>query len=115
MLQQYIPERAQGSYVWTSDGRKHLDMSTGEGTCQPYTPTASTSLQQHTLFAGIGVVSTGHCHPKVVKAIQDQAANMIMAQQNVFLASKPMVGASLVAAVQGTRHNAGPCQELVDA
>ena len=27
--------------------------------------------------AGIAVVSTGHCHPRVVKAIQDQAAELI--------------------------------------
>ncbi|MGO8718796.1 MAG: acetyl ornithine aminotransferase family protein [Acidobacteriaceae bacterium] len=27
--------------------------------------------------AGIGVCSTGHCHPEVVKAIQDQAAELI--------------------------------------
>ncbi|HTU50006.1 MAG TPA: acetyl ornithine aminotransferase family protein [Acidobacteriaceae bacterium] len=27
--------------------------------------------------AGIGVCSTGHCHPKVVKAIQEQAAELI--------------------------------------
>src|SRR5512132_2732226 len=27
--------------------------------------------------AGIAVVATGHCHPRVVKAIQDQAARLI--------------------------------------
>ena len=27
--------------------------------------------------AGIGVCSTGHCHPEVVKAIQEQAAELI--------------------------------------
>jgi 4-aminobutyrate aminotransferase len=65
----FIAERASGSYVWTTDGQKHLDMATG-----------------------IGVVSTGHCHPKVVKAIQDQAANLIFAQQNVFAGTGPMAG-----------------------
>lgn len=63
-----IAERAEGSYIYTSDGRRHLDMS-----------------------CGIGVLSTGHCHPKVVKALQDQAAQLIMAQQNIFTASSPMV------------------------
>merc|ERR1719324_1479664 len=33
---------------------------------------------------GIGVVSTGHCHPTVVKAVQEQAANIVHAQQSVF-------------------------------
>ena len=27
--------------------------------------------------AGIAVVATGHCHPKVVEAIQEQAAKLI--------------------------------------
>ncbi len=37
-----MAERGQGSYVYTVDGRRHLDMA-----------------------CGIGVLSTGHCHPKV--------------------------------------------------
>ena len=40
-----IAVKGQGTYVWTADGRKLLDMCTG-----------------------IGVTSTGHCHPRVVKA-----------------------------------------------
>lgn len=40
---------AKGSYVYTADGQKYLDYS-----------------------AGFGVVNTGHCHPEVVKAIQEQ-------------------------------------------
>lgn len=42
---------------------------------------------------GIGVVSTGHCHPKVVKAIQDQAAQLIHSQQNIFTSSVAQVRA----------------------
>ena len=38
-----------------------------------------------------GVLSTGHCHPRVVEAIQRQAGSIIMAQQNIFPASRPMV------------------------
>lgn len=63
-----VADRAQGSYVWTTDGRRHLDMA-----------------------CGIGTLSTGHCHPRVVAAIQHQAGRMIMAQQNIFPASLPMV------------------------
>lgn len=37
------------------------------------------------------MASTGHCHPKVVKAIQDQAKDFIIAQQNIFTASPAMV------------------------
>ncbi len=35
--------------------------------------------------SGIAVTSTGHCHPKVVKAIQDQAARFIHAQVNCYV------------------------------
>ena len=34
--------------------------------------------------AGIAAASTGHCHPKVVQAIADQATRFIHAQQNVY-------------------------------
>ena len=32
---------------------------------------------------GIGVTNTGHCHPKVVAAIQAQAAKLIHGQINI--------------------------------
>lgn len=32
---------------------------------------------------GIGATSTGHCHPHVVKAVQEQAGKIVHAQQNV--------------------------------
>ncbi|CAG8478647.1 10919_t:CDS:2 [Paraglomus brasilianum] len=62
-----VIERASGSWVYTVDGKKYLDFTTG-----------------------IGVVSTGHCHPKVVKAVQEQAANLHHAQVNVAF-HKPML------------------------
>ncbi|GAA0528512.1 aspartate aminotransferase family protein [Chitinophaga japonensis] len=43
--------KAQGMYMWDADGRRILD-----------------------LIAGISVCNVGHCHPQVVKAIQEQAA-----------------------------------------
>ncbi len=50
-----------GCTVTTADGTDYLDFT-----------------------AGIAVVSTGHCHPKVVAAIQDQAAKFIHAQVNCY-------------------------------
>jgi len=38
--------------------------------------------------AGIAVVATGHCHPSVVKAIQDQAARLIHIVRDRFLLRK---------------------------
>ena len=30
LMQDFIAERAEGTYVWTTDGQKHLDMACGE-------------------------------------------------------------------------------------
>ena len=46
--------RGQGSRVWDEDGREYLDC-----------------------VAGIAAVSLGHCHPEVVKAVQEQAASLM--------------------------------------
>ncbi len=50
-----------GCIVTTADGTDYLDFT-----------------------AGIAVVSTGHCHPRVVAAIQDQAARFIHSQVNCY-------------------------------
>jgi len=63
----FVADRAEGSYIYTDDGRKLLDF-----TC------------------GIGVTNTGHCHPKVVEAIREQAGNFIHAQANIAI-HKPML------------------------
>ncbi|MBK9926373.1 MAG: aminotransferase class III-fold pyridoxal phosphate-dependent enzyme [Anaerolineales bacterium] len=63
----FVADRAEGSYIYTEDGRKFLDF-----TC------------------GIGVTNTGHCHPKVVEAIREQAGNFIHAQANIVV-HKPML------------------------
>ena len=49
-----VAERAQGVWVEDVDGNIFLDCN-----------------------AGVAVCATGHCHPEVVKAIQDQAAQLI--------------------------------------
>ena len=63
----FVAERAEGSYIYTTDGRKLLDF-----TC------------------GIGVTNTGHCHPKVVAAIREQAGLFLHAQANIVI-HKPML------------------------
>lgn len=50
----FVMDHGRGVEVWDVDGNRFLDFS-----------------------AGIAVVSTGHSHPKVVKAIQDQAEKFI--------------------------------------
>ncbi|GAA1108664.1 aspartate aminotransferase family protein [Nocardiopsis composta] len=49
--------RGEGVHLYDEDGRRYLDFT-----------------------AGIGVTSTGHCHPKVVEAAQRQVATLIHGQ-----------------------------------
>ncbi|WP_127114814.1 4-aminobutyrate--2-oxoglutarate transaminase [Shimia sediminis] len=49
---QIFAERALNSEIWDVEGNRYIDFA-----------------------AGIAVVNTGHCHPKVMEAVQTQAAN----------------------------------------
>lgn len=49
-----VAERGEGTWLIDVDGRRWLDLT-----------------------SGIGVTATGHCHPKVVAAIQAQAATLL--------------------------------------
>jgi len=49
-----VAERGEGAMVEDVDGNRFLDFN-----------------------AGIAVVATGHCHPRVVKAVQEQAARLM--------------------------------------
>jgi len=57
-----IVERGQGCYLYDQDGSAYLDF-----TC------------------GIGVTNTGHCHPRVVAAIRQQAGLLLHGQVNIVL------------------------------
>jgi len=60
LLKQATPvlvERGEGVYLFDEQGRRFLDFT-----------------------AGIGVTSTGHCHPRVVAAAQEQVAKLIHGQ-----------------------------------
>ena len=60
LLKQATPvlvERGEGVYLYDEQGRRFLDFT-----------------------AGIGVTSTGHCHPRVVAAAQEQVAKLIHGQ-----------------------------------
>ncbi len=62
-----IVDHAEGSYIYATDGRKILDFA-----------------------CGIGVTNTGHCHPKVVEAIRQQAGLLLHGQANL-VTHKPML------------------------
>ena len=55
-------EKGEGSWVWDVEGKRYLD-----------------------LFPGWGVDGIGHCHPKVVKAIQEQAAKLLHVANNFYI------------------------------
>ncbi|MBQ6452884.1 MAG: acetylornithine/succinylornithine family transaminase [Coriobacteriales bacterium] len=56
--------RGEGMHLWDDEGRDFLDW-----------------------IAGIGVISVGHCHPKVVAAVQEQAGTLMHAS-NLFYTQK---------------------------
>jgi len=59
-LLETIIVRGEGAYLWDQAGRRYLDFT-----------------------SGIGVTNTGHCHPRVVAAIREQAGRMLHLQANV--------------------------------
>ncbi len=66
--------RGEGSRLWDADGHEYLDF-----------------------LAGISVSSVGHCHPTVVRAVQEQAAKL-MHVTNLFYTEPPMRLAARLAA-----------------
>jgi len=49
-----VPVRGEGCYLWDADGKRYLDF-----------------------LAGVAVNNLGHCHPRVVAALQKQAGELI--------------------------------------
>jgi 4-aminobutyrate aminotransferase len=62
-----IVDHALGSWIYATDGKKYLDFTTG-----------------------IGVTSTGHCHPDVVAAAREQVGKIVHAQYTTVM-HKPLL------------------------
>ena len=74
-----VAERASGAIVEDPDGNRFLDFS-----------------------AGIAVVSTGHCHPDIVRVIQDQAASLIhMSGTDFYYRQMPELASKLSSLIPG--------------
>jgi 4-aminobutyrate aminotransferase len=58
----FVVERGEGARLYTQDGTAYLDF-----TC------------------GIAVTNTGHCHPRVVQAVREQAGKLLHGQANLAL------------------------------
>jgi 4-aminobutyrate aminotransferase len=68
----FVMDHGKGSEVWDVDGNRFLDFA-----------------------AGIAVASTGHSHPKVVKAIQDQAEKFLHISSDYYHESMIALGEKL--------------------
>ncbi|WP_120521048.1 aspartate aminotransferase family protein [Arthrobacter celericrescens] len=62
-----VVDHALGSWIYATDGKKYLDFTTG-----------------------IGVTSTGHCHPDVVAAAREQVGKIVHAQYTTVM-HKPLL------------------------
>jgi acetylornithine/N-succinyldiaminopimelate aminotransferase len=66
-------ERGEGSWVWTSESERYLD-----------------------LYGGHAVCAAGHCHPKVVAAIKSQAERLIFYSNVVYSEIRARAAETLV-------------------
>jgi 4-aminobutyrate aminotransferase len=62
-----VASRGEGCYLYDQEGTAYLDFT-----------------------SGIGVTNTGHCHPRVVEAIRDQAGKLLHGQANIVM-HEPML------------------------
>jgi len=62
-----VVDHGEGVYLFDINGRRYLDFT-----------------------SGIGVTNTGHAHPRVVKAVQEQAARLLHGQANIVI-HEPML------------------------
>jgi 4-aminobutyrate aminotransferase len=56
------PQRGEGIYLYDHEGTRYTDFT-----------------------SGIGVTNTGHCHPRVVAAVQAQASRLLHGQMNIVI------------------------------
>lgn len=68
-----VAERGEGVWIYTSDGDRYLD-----------------------LYGGHAVAGTGHCHPHVVKAIRDQAEQLLFYSNLVYSSTRARAAEKLV-------------------
>ncbi|HEV8592082.1 MAG TPA: aminotransferase class III-fold pyridoxal phosphate-dependent enzyme [Pyrinomonadaceae bacterium] len=85
-------ERGQGSWIWTSEGDKYLD-----------------------LYGGHAVCATGHSHPHVVKAIQKQAENVLFYSNLVYSEIRAKAAEKLVSVAPDSLTKAFFCNSGTEA
>jgi acetylornithine aminotransferase/acetylornithine/N-succinyldiaminopimelate aminotransferase len=85
-------ERGEGSLVWTSEGEKFLD-----------------------LYGGHAVCATGHSHPRVVRALKDQADKILFYSNLVYSDVRAEAADKLVSIAPGNLNKAFFCNSGTEA
>lgn len=85
-------ERGRGSWVWTSEGEQYLD-----------------------LYGGHAVCATGHSHPLVVKALQEQAEKILFYSNLVYSDVRAQAAEKLVSIAPASLTKAFFCNSGTEA
>ena len=89
---QIAAERGEGVWIYTSDGEKYLD-----------------------LYGGHAVAGTGHCHPHVVKAIREQAEQLLFYSNLVYSSTRARAAKKLVSVAPASLTKAFFCNSGTEA
>jgi acetylornithine aminotransferase/acetylornithine/N-succinyldiaminopimelate aminotransferase len=89
---QIAAERGEGVWIYTSDGEKYLD-----------------------LYGGHAVAGTGHCHPHVVKAIREQAEQLLFYSNLVYSSTRARAAEKLVSVAPASLTKAFFCNSGTEA
>jgi len=85
-------ERGEGVWLYTSDGDRYLD-----------------------LYGGHAVAGTGHCHPRVVKAIREQAEQLLFYSNLVYSSARARAAEKLVSVAPASLTKAFFCNSGTEA
>lgn len=89
---QIAAERGDGVWIYTSDGERYLD-----------------------LYGGHAVAGTGHCHPHVVKAIREQAEQLLFYSNLVYSSTRARAAKKLVSLAPASLAKAFFCNSGTEA
>jgi len=87
-----VAERGEGVWIYTSDGEKYLD-----------------------LYGGHAVAGTGHCHPHIVKAIREQAEQLLFYSNLVYSTTRARAAEKLVSLAPASLTKAFFCNSGTEA
>ena len=85
-------ERGEGVWIYTSDGERYLD-----------------------LYGGHAVAGTGHCHPRVVEAIREQATEILFYSNLVYSSARARAAEKLVSVAPAPLSKAFFCNSGTEA